>query len=228
MKCNGMVLTGVLAAVLLSGSAQGTLIFNDGGVHEITTNSGSIGIYDGPGGEPTTVILSAGNTNSILVFGHSIFRMTGGVIADGHLGFNDNSVGEISGGIIDDNGIMLLNWSQLTITGGVFNQQLLRVFDQSSMTLVGRDFTIDGNPVAYGRIGVPVGMLSGTFDNGSIQSPFFTQGEGAIFLVPEPGTIVLLGLGGWGLFGSIKNQTSKGKMTSQKSKMGRDIAGKAE
>jgi hypothetical protein len=177
--------------------ANAILIYNDGLTHEVsTTVYEDIHIYDSPLGEPTLVkLLTGGDTVDIDVFQNSRFQMTGGVISDGTLSLHDYSRAEVSGGSIDDDPLWIGDFSRLTITGGDFTQ-LLRVLGNSQVFIHGSNFQIDGMPVGYGPVTVPVGMLTGTLLNGQIRSLFTIRDSATVILIPEPATLLLFGLGG--------------------------------
>ena len=94
--------------------------------------------------------------------------------------------------------------SQATMSGGSVGY--LYAYNSSQITLEGYNFAIDGTPFGFGEItsilgGVygnePYRTLTGTLANGGILDSQFQIGEFAkIVLVPEPATLLLLGLGG--------------------------------
>ena len=94
--------------------------------------------------------------------------------------------------------------SQVDISGGSIGADLYST--QGIITVFGSDFMVDGQPVNYGSISSifgggygeePSRRLTGTLLNGgTIDSEFYIAGGGQIFLVPEPTTLLLLGLGG--------------------------------
>lgn len=90
-------------------------------------------------------------------------------------------------------------YGYIAISGGIFNDQL-RVTQNSSMFIYGTDFTIDGLSVGYGPITAMSGTLSGILYSGEALNVSFDIFESAsIVLIPEPATILLLGLGGLAL-----------------------------
>jgi len=187
----------IIVSALLAGQAGAVIMYNDGLVHEISTVVyQDIAVYDSPSGQPTVVRLVAGaSTDDITVFQNSIFEMTGGEIEDGTLILWGHSQGEISGGRISDDAMRFFGSSRLTITGGDIGPGF-RTYEDAEVFIYGSNFQIDGVPVGYGRILVPMGNLTGDLLAGQIQCSFDTFDRSSVTLVPEPATILLLGLGG--------------------------------
>jgi hypothetical protein len=190
----------IILSASLAGQAGAVIMYNDGLVHEISTVvSQDIAVYDGPSGQPTRVKLTAGaSTYDIDVFQNSIFEMTAGEIEDGTLVLWDNSRGEISGGRISDDLMRFFGSSRLTITGGDIGPGFMNS-ENSEVFIYGSNFQIDGAPVGYGRVLIPMGYLTGDLSNGQIHCLFGIFDDSSVTLVPEPATILLLGLGGLGL-----------------------------
>ena len=180
---------------LLANSANATIVYNDGGVHEINTDLfQAVEIYDGPLNQPTTVkLLLGGEIRDIDVYEHGLFYMTGGRI-NGTFALHNFGQAEISGGIVNEDPFYVTNNSRLTITGGQVSEPL-RMFESCEVYVHGTDFKIDGVPVPYGPVAVTTGRLTGTLLYGQIQLPFFIQDNSKLVLVPEPATILLLSLG---------------------------------
>ncbi|MBN2269303.1 MAG: PEP-CTERM sorting domain-containing protein [Sedimentisphaerales bacterium] len=190
----------IIVSAFLAGQAGAVIMYNDGLVHEISTDVyQDIAVYDGPSGQPTLVRLVAGaSTCDIGVFQNSIFEMTAGEIEDGTLILWDNSRGELSGGRVSDDQMRFFGSSRLTITGGDIGPGF-RTYENAEVFIYGSNFQIDGAPVGYGRIAVPVGNLTGDLLNGQIQASFGIFDDSSVTLVPEPATMLLVGLGGLGL-----------------------------
>jgi hypothetical protein len=127
-------------------------------------------------------------------------------ISGGSMGAWVQSLGSsevtISGGEIN---LFVEAWdnSRVTISGGTIGGRIAAVRD-GLITLVGSDFAVNGTPVAYGDFASDYainGTLTGILANGdTLNNSFSLVHPGAdITFIPEPGTILLLGLGGLGL-----------------------------
>lgn len=123
-------------------------------------------------------------------------------ISGGSMGAWVQSLGSsevtISGGEIE---LFVEAWdySRVTISGGTIGGRIAAVRD-SLVTLVGSNFAVNGTPVGYGDFAskyATSGMLTGILANGDrLNSSFSIGGSSAdITFIPEPGTILLLGLG---------------------------------
>jgi hypothetical protein len=183
---------------LAAGSADAVIVFNDGGIHEIsTTVYEDIHIYDGPGGAPTLIRLLAGaETDDVVVFQNSRFEMTAGEIEDGTLSLYDHGQAELSGGRVSDDSMRIFDFSRLIITGGDIGPGF-RSYGNSEVFIYGSDFQIDGVPVGYGRISIPMGVLAGDLLDGQMHTyTFLILDDSSVTLVPEPASAIMLGLGG--------------------------------
>ena len=146
-------------------------------------------------------------------------------ISDGSIGdylvATDSSYIDISGGSID-NYLRALESSQVTISGGSIGQYLwaegsqvevfggavggeLRATWSPGIIIYGLDFAVDGQPIGYDELSSifgtdyrdePFRHLTGTLASGELIDNDFRIGHNAqIILVPEPSTLLLLGLG---------------------------------
>jgi len=98
------------------------------------------------------------------------------------------------------------NDSRVIISGGTLSNHLL-VDDRGKVIISGSNFAIDGTPVGFTEIKSILGgyhakdrirTLTGTLANGDIINTQFQIGNTAsIVLIPEPCTLLLLGLGGF-------------------------------
>lgn len=77
----------------------------------------------------------------------------------------DHSEGEISGGRVSDDLMRVFDFSRLIITGGDIGPGFMSYGD-SEVFIHGSNFQIDGAPVGYGPVPVPMGFLSGDLLNG--------------------------------------------------------------
>lgn len=114
----------------------------------------------------------------------------------------DNSAVTISGGQV---GLFVEAWDdvRITISGGTIAGRITAVRD-SLITLVGSDFAVNGTPVGYGDFAgdyATMGTITGTLAGGEpFNNSFSIGGPGAdITFIPEPATLLLLGLGTLGV-----------------------------
>ena len=206
MKGMGGCVIVVFALCFAASPAGAVIVFDDGGAHEISTDLGQhISIYDGPGSLPTTVrLLTGGAVRDVDVYQNSRVIMLGGR-SDG-LYLHDYSESEVSGGNIDEDPFYITDFAQLTITGG-YVEESLRCYKSSQVFVHGYGFTINDEPVGYGPITVATGLLRGELLNGGyIHSALSINDKAGIVLVPEPGSIVLLALGGLGILRKHKRR----------------------
>jgi hypothetical protein len=94
--------------------------------------------------------------------------------------------------------------SQVDISGGVIGSYLV-FWDSAIVTIHGSNFAVDGQAFDYGELASiyggstslePVRRLTGTLVSGEpIDNHFYIGHDAKIFLVPEPTTLLLLGLG---------------------------------
>jgi len=188
----------VLLGFGVAGSpADAVIVFNDGGTHEISTRVyEDIRVYDGPSGEPTLVRLVAGaETDDVDVFQNSRFEMIAGEIEDGTLSLHDHGQAELSGGRVSDDSMRISDFSRLIITGGDIGPGFMS-YGNSEVFIHGSNFQIDGVPVGYGPVPVPIGNLSGDLLDGQIDCSFEIFDNSSVTLVPEPASLGLLALGG--------------------------------
>ena len=185
---NGYIIRGLRAydhsiITISGGSVNSSLSVWDNS--EITVFSGSIGSN-----------LSAHNNSKATISGGRIY---------GPLEARDNSVINFSDGTIDDY-VRTYENSVVTISGGsvggsVFQYGPLEARGNSQIILKGSDFAVGGTPIGYGIIDSEgydwiQGRLTGILANGdTLNNDFAVFYGSSIVLIPEPATLLLLGLG---------------------------------
>ncbi len=167
-----VILVSMLVCCVGAVESAAGVTYNFGGEWDIDFYvSNSLDIMDSSTGVPTTVnFLDGAYTPMVNVYDNSVFNMFGGKLCMVLLDTLDNSTAYICGGVISGT-IALTEHSQVTIAGTGFNYP-------------------DGT---YSNT---VGQLTGTLLNGGEISVDFLVGEHTTMtLVPEPATVLLLGLG---------------------------------
>lgn len=177
---------------------------------------GHFRIYDN-----SKVDISAGSMYFVIAFDNSEITMSGGAISDdlaairsslvnisgGLIGWDlvayDSSRVSISGGSIGRD-LWTYNSSQMDIFGGSIGNELI-AYNDGTVTIHGFDFAVDGHPFGYGELtsifggdweNEPYRHLTGVLASGELIDNDFLIGNSAkIILVPEPATLLLLGLG---------------------------------
>ena len=92
----------------------------------------------------------------------------------------------------------------MELSGGTIFGDIIAL-DSSNITIFGTDFAVDGVPVGYGPLSIKTGILTGTLLSGDPINNYFCHSAcnqifidnptGLITLVPEPGSLALLGFG---------------------------------
>ncbi|MGA2173043.1 MAG: PEP-CTERM sorting domain-containing protein [Sedimentisphaerales bacterium] len=136
--------------------------------------------------ENSSHITMSGGTvvKSLYAYGNSQLTFSGGIVENGYLFVYQNCQAEMSGGMVAG---------------------FLEVGDSATLIIDGSNFAIDGTPLSFGKITSILGgnyenetvrRLTGTLANGDIINNYFQIGNTAsIVLIPEPATLLLLGLG---------------------------------
>lgn len=199
---------------------EAVVIFDDGQVHNIDyhINGEAVYVYNNFWDESTTinVVTNANIYPRFFAQEDSLINISGGALYSDFL-VADSSQVIISGGQIRGH-FVVTDSSQVTITGGklksgidihysgtvdVYGGQLegrLALTINARLTFYGSNFVIDGRPVygtfsPYGGNALQ-GHLTGTLvDGSSLNSDLLISNYASLTLVPEPTTIVLLGLG---------------------------------
>ncbi len=145
-------------------------------------------------------------SGGLIAFQLSIYGSSQVNISGGTIGYrfysSDSSQVNISGGSIKL--FELRDSSQVNISGGSIGENLL-LSENAVLTIDGSDFAVDGQSVDDGKItsitggpnhSEPYRHLTGILANGDLLDNDFRIGHDAsIVLVPEPATLLLLGLG---------------------------------
>lgn len=168
--------------------AEDLLVFENGKANimngEITKN---LFVFD----DSRAVVYGGTIGEGLFSGGNSWVTVLGGIVGI-EVDALENSRIDISGGIF--NYVIAGGYGELNISGGTFKNELT-VIDDSIMTIYGTGFAINGLSVGYGPITASSGILTGTLASGELINNNFICENANIVLVPEPGTVLLLGLG---------------------------------
>lgn len=168
--------------VTVSGGSIGVQLNSYGSSH-VDMSSGSIGIY-----------LCASDSSQI--------NVSGGSIGNELCAYASSQV-SLSGGSIGTT-LGAYDSSQVSFSGGLIGRQLL-ADGLGILTIHGSDFAVDGKVFGYGQLtsilggswyDEPCRRLTGKLASGEPINNDFSIGHNArIVLIPEPATVLLLGLG---------------------------------
>lgn len=191
--------------------ANAVIDFNDGGIYDIDYEiDDDVRVdWEAPGMETTVNLLAGGAiTPGYGLYGYNDSRIN---IFGGSVGYwlraYDSTRVEISSGWITYY-LSAYGSSEVTVSGGSIGDSIFAGYDSpddSVITFVGSDFAVDGEAFGYGELssiwgegnwGEPRRRLTGTLASGDLlDNDFYIGGNSRIVLVPEPGTVLLLGLG---------------------------------
>ena len=147
------------------------------------------------------VTMSSGYVGFLTAYDSSQVTMSGGWVATYLSAYDSSQVTMYGGeaGRLRAEGNSQINWS-----GGTIVEDLV-LHELATLTIDGFDFAVDGSLVGFGEItsifggshgDEPLRHLTGTLANGDIINNQFRIGNDAkIVLIPEPATLLLLGLG---------------------------------
>ncbi len=149
--------------------------------------------------ENSIVNIYGGNVSSLGMHGHKL-NISGGIVT--YLSVFSDGIVDISGGTIS-NHITTYNASTVYISGGSVSS--LNANDSSTIIFSGYDFHATNGLSIIGNEVIGIGILSGKWSNGTAWSiPIITNNTEATIFVPEPCTLALLAIGGFGLRKSFK------------------------
>ena len=214
-----------ILAILLAGPASASVIFDDGGVHDVDyviSDSGGVVVNDSPGGQGTTVnLLTGSEVSDVIVYGQGPVTLDGGQVANWLVGYGQSALTALSGsaeliGAVEDGSLDVLGGDfntvvvddngEVTITGGVMFDLMasggtIDVFGGQIISDVENyggvvTFYGSGFNYPYGPISDLSGTLTGTLASGDPLNIGFSRTVGTIILVPEPLTMGLMAAGG--------------------------------
>lgn len=186
----------VFLCVLIITPISNATNFNDGKTHNIDYSLAEVKVES----QTTVNILDGASiADFVHVFHNSQVNVLGGYIGGDVTAWGSSVVNLSDGYVVDQlNGY---NNSRIYLTGGQIATNCpppydINLSDQAVLTIEGSNFLVNGIPVGAGIIRSS-GTLSGILANGdTIDVEFYTNDGAHIVLIPEPATLLLLGLGG--------------------------------
>jgi hypothetical protein len=168
-----------------------------------TYNSGQANIYDVPVGlyvqthDSSQINMYDGSISSYVQTHDSSHMNIYGGSTSLYFRVYESSQVNISGGSINSD-LKAMDNSRVTMSGGSVIGSLSAT-QSSQITIIGSNFAIDGSLVGFGQYFASdyvSGRLTGKLANGDIINNNFSIGDSASFVfVPEPSTLILLGIG---------------------------------
>jgi len=157
----------------------------------ITIQGGEI-VFSVIFGSRSTGTIAGGVMGGVMGVDNSRITFEGGQI-NGSLASYGNCEAIVQGGVVSE--LRSDGESRVTVYGGQIGWAVYAT-QNSVITIYGSDFAVDESSVSYGPINISSGVLTGILAGGeTINSDFYIYESATIMLVPEPGTVLLLGLG---------------------------------
>jgi hypothetical protein len=223
MKMRNVILFASLAGFFVTNSL-GVIEFKDGGHYIIDyhVDDDVYVDYETPGMNTRVDLIDGGLIYILASYEDSIVNMSGGEVTTDLDGWGRSQV-NVNAGIIDrdlnafGNCILTLSGgyigrdigsfgdSVVTVSGGDIHSDMWSggtdtYWDKSVIIFKGNNFAINGIPANYGQYyatDYATGVLSGNLiDGGTLNNTFYINDGASIVLIPEPGMVLLLGLGG--------------------------------
>lgn len=187
---------------VVSGGEVSTLRSRD---NSLITVSGGSAIYLHSYDNSQVTISEGSIGNSLHTYNSSQAAMSGGFVSS--LYARNSSQVTISGGQADN--LYVHDNSRVILSGGLTGSKLFLTSD-GELIIDGSDFAVNGNPVDIGETITSISggdwneesyrLLTGTLANGdTLDSPFKIGSDASITFIPEPASLLLLGLGGLAL-----------------------------
>lgn len=175
------------------GSIEGGLYLSN---TETTISGGTIGVLVHSTGN-SAVAISGGSCGAFRTYNNAVGSVTGGHI-ESYIKTTDNSVITVSGGTLEgylgasNNGVIYLAGTNFEVDG-----QMLSCGDRLSSFVPLTEHIVDDR-IEIWRTGTVTGVLA---DGSTLNNTFYIYDYGVgnyadIVIIPEPATMLLLGLGG--------------------------------